>query len=217
MWKEYAPEPRMRLNLGIRRRLAPLLNNDRRIIGLANSLLFSLPGSPTIYYGDEIGMGDNIELFDRNGVRTPMQWDNGRNAGFSKIESQELYSPVIQTPPFDSLAVNVATQMADAGSLFNLLRRMISVRKMYTAFGWGNLTWADTGSNAVAAYWRTFADQTLLFLNNLSGSARLVVLNMPNGYKGTPLDLLTGSYPVVVENGKLHLTLAPYQFIWFKL
>jgi maltose alpha-D-glucosyltransferase / alpha-amylase len=217
MWKEYAPEPRMRLNLGIRRRLAPLLNNDRRIIALANSLLFTLPGSPTIYYGDEIGMGDNIELFDRNGVRTPMQWDSGRNAGFSKIEGQKLYSPVIRTPPYDAQTVNVAAQRADAGSLFNLLRRMITVRKTHAAFGWGNLTWADTGTNAVAAYWRSFADETLLFLNNLSGSARTVVLNMPTGYQGAPLDLLAGSYPEVVAMGKLRLTLAPYQFIWFKL
>src|SRR5512133_3529848 len=123
MWAEYAPDPRMRLNLGIRRRLAPLLDNDRRKIALANSLLFTLPGSPIIYYGHEIGMGDNIWLFDRNGVRTPMQWKNAPNAGFSAAQPEALYAPVIDTSPYDPSQVNVDDEFQDPDSLLNFICR----------------------------------------------------------------------------------------------
>ncbi len=148
MWEQYAPEPAMRLNLGIRRRLAPLLDNDRRKIELANSLLFTLPGSPIIYYGDEIGMGDNIRLPDRNGVRTPMQWSTGVNAGFSQASPDQLYAPVIQHSPYGPEDVNVEAQRNDPQSLWNRLRRMISLRKAHPVLGWGDFKWAESGSPA---------------------------------------------------------------------
>ena len=131
MWEQYAPDPRMRLNLGIRRRLAPLLDNDQRKICLAFSLLFTLPGSPIIYYGDEIGMGDNIALPDRNGVRTPMQWDAGLNAGFTRANT--IYSPVNDIPPYHPEKVNVMSEISQAGSLWSRVRTMISIRKNHPA------------------------------------------------------------------------------------
>ncbi len=217
MWQEYAPLPRMRLNLGIRRRLAPLLDNDPRKIELANSLLFTLPGSPVIYYGDEIGMGDDIDLFDRNGVRTPMQWEDSAQAGFTKSEQAKLYAPVIQMAPYSPHYVNVAAQRADPTSFYNTIRKMVAERKAHSAFINGSLTWVETGSQAVAAYWRSYIGDNLLILNNLSGLSQPVAVTMPEGYSGKPLDLLAGAYPADVENGMLRLTLAPYQFIWFKL
>ncbi len=217
MWQEYAPQPRMRINLGIRRRLAPLLDNDRRKIELANSLLFTLPGSPVIYYGDEIGMGDNIELFDRNGVRTPMQWDDTPKAGFSKAEPSQFYTPLIQAPPYDPGHVSVAAQRLDPASLFNMIRKMVAVRKAHPAFGSASLSWAEAGSQAVAAYWRFCDGETLLILNNLSGSSQPVVVSMPESLSAHPLDLLAGTAPAVVEMGELRLTLAPYQFTWFQI
>src|SRR3990170_95961 len=162
MWEKYAPEPRMRLNLGIRRRLAPLLDNDRRKIELAYSLLFTLPGSPIIYYGDEIGMGDNIWLPDRNGVRTPMQWENSPNAGFSEAAPDRLYAPVIADPDYSQARVNVADQLADPGSLLNLVQRMIRIRKDHAAFGYGSLRMLQTNDPAVLVYLRQHAGQTLL-------------------------------------------------------
>ena len=137
MWDFYAPEPRMRLNLGIRRRLAPLLDNDRRKIELANSMLFTLPGSPVLYYGDEIGMGDNIWLPDRNGVRTPMQWDVSENGGFSQAAARQLYVPLIEGGEFDYRRVNVAQQENDPKSLLNWTRQALRIRSEHPAFGFG--------------------------------------------------------------------------------
>ncbi len=168
MWQEYAPEPRMRLNLGIRRRLAPLLDNDQRLISVANSMLFSLPGSPIIYYGDEIGMGDNINLFDRNGVRTPMQWDDSPNAGFSTALPDNLYNPVIDDPVYGPEKVNVSDQKGISGSLLSIIRNMIAIRKQYPVFGSGGFAWAETKNNQVAAYWRMGVESRLLVLSNLS-------------------------------------------------
>ncbi|MFZ5820989.1 MAG: maltose alpha-D-glucosyltransferase [Chloroflexota bacterium] len=206
MWDEYAPDPRMRLNLGIRRRLAPLLDNDRRKIELANSLLFSLPGSPILYYGDEIGMGDNIWLHDRNGVRTPMQWTDDFNAGFSQAPAQSIYMPIIDDQTYGPASVNVVAQQADPGSLFNTIRHMIAVRKGHQAFGWGNFNWLDLDVKSVAAYTRIYADESLLILNNLSDAVQTVRLpGSPNGYT----DLLTGRS---VPPGAL--TLQPYQYLW---
>ena len=170
MWQQYAPEPRMRLNLGIRRRLAPLLDNDQRKIELANSLLFTLPGSPILYYGDEIGMGDNIRLPDRNGVRTPMQWTDGPNAGFSDAPSDQLYCPVITGDSYGPERVNVESQRRDPASLFNLTRRMISIRKNLQAFGRGDFRWIDAGNEMVASYLRVHGQESLLVLNNLRAS-----------------------------------------------
>lgn len=210
MWNQYAPEPRMRLNLGIRRRLAPLLDNDRRKIEIANSILFTLIGSPIIYYGDEIGMGDNIWLEDRNGVRTPMQWDSSPKAGFSDADSSQLYAPIIDTPPFGPELVNVADQQADPDSLFNALRKMTTARKEYKAFGWGSFEWIDVETTAVAAYLREYQDERVLVLNNLTDQEQKI--NLP--------DALPVEGENILENTSLilsSLTLKPFQYIWIKL
>jgi maltose alpha-D-glucosyltransferase/alpha-amylase len=212
MWQVYAPEPRMRLNLGIRRRLTPLLGNDRRKIELANSLLFTLPGSPVIYYGDEIGMGDDIWLPDRNGVRTPMQWEDAPNAGFSSADPDKLFAPVISVEPYNPQHVNVANQIADPGSLWHTLRRMIALRKANPAFGWGSFTWVEAGSDSIAAYWREQDGQRLLVLNNLSASNQHASLALPEGLRPDPLDLITGRRLDLSSPGGLEL--GPFDFRW---
>jgi maltose alpha-D-glucosyltransferase/alpha-amylase len=223
MWQEYAPEPRMRLNLGIRRRLAPLLDNDRRKIELANSLLFSLPGSPIIYYGDEIGMGDNIWLPDRNGVRTPMQWTAGKNAGFSQADASSLYAPVVEDEPFSPDKINVASQQKDRDSLWHTIRRMVAVRKSYPAFGWGDFAWVEDAPAEVAAYWRKDQQETLLFFNNLSDQVQefnIKLTKLPSSPQVRWLDLLSGQ-PAreneVVNNIEMETHLGPYEYRWLKL
>jgi maltose alpha-D-glucosyltransferase/alpha-amylase len=178
MWEQYAPDPRMRLNLGIRRRLAPLLENDRRKIELAYSLLFTLPGSPVIYYGDEIGMGDNIWLHDRNGVRTPMQWDSGINARFSTAPAEKLYAPMIDQGEFSYQRINVSMQDKDPNSLLNWIRNHLVVRKQFPAFGRGHLQILSCRSKSILAYIRKYEDQTLLILNNLAPDTQLFKLNL---------------------------------------
>lgn len=217
MWREYAPEPRMRLNLGIRRRLAPLLDNDRRKIELTNSLLFTLPGSPIIYYGDEIGMGDNIWLPDRNGVRTPMQWENSQNAGFSSAPSEMLYSPVVTEDPFGPEKVNVVDQSADPHSLLNTIRHMIKVRKGQRAFGWGTFDWADYNSIAVAAYLRVYQGERLLIVNNLTSFPQLVDLDLPEVAGIALRDLISGENLPNIKDNRLVLTLQPYQYLWLQI
>ncbi len=154
MYRMYAADPRARINLGIRRRLAPLMENDRDRIELMNSLLLSMPGSPIIYYGDEIGMGDNIFLGDRNGVRTPMQWSPDRNAGFSRADPQRLYLPPIMDPIYGYQAVNVEAQLREPSSLLNWMRRMLAVRKTSKAFGRGKLAFLKPGNRKILAYLR---------------------------------------------------------------
>lgn len=210
MWQEYAPEKRMRLNLGIRRRLAPLLDNDRRKIELANSILFTLIGSPIVYYGDEIGMGDNIWLEDRNGVRTPMQWEPTPNAGFSQAPLQQFYSPLIDSLPYDPGTVNVADQRADPHSLFYALKEMIAAHKAHKAFGWGSFEWVDPGTTAVAAYLRVYPGERLLILNNLSDQAQAI--HLPFDLPQNARDLLKDS----LIDPELD-TLSPYQYLWIKL
>jgi len=218
MWQEYAPEPRMRLNLGIRRRLAPLLDNDQRKIELANSLLFTLPGSPIIYYGDEIGMGDDIWLPDRNGVRTPMQWDSGPNAGFSSAPPESLFAPVLRADPYSPVKVNVADQRERPDSLFHRIRHMIAVRRSHPAFGCGDFTWISSGSNAVAAYLRSTQDERILIVNNLSGDSQTVLLTVP-GMDMDAVDMITGiHYPQAqAECLSISLSLEPYQYLWLKI
>jgi len=208
MWQEYAPEPRMRLNLGIRRRLAPLLDNDQRKIALANSLLFTLPGSPILYYGDEIGMGDDIWLPDRNGVRTPMQWTAGPNAGFSDAPPDQLYAPVIGGSDYGPGRVSVESQRRDPVSLFNLTRRMISIRKDHQVFGRGDFKWIEVGNAAVASYLRAGGQQRLLVLNNLSDGMQAV--HIPEDAVGSYRDLFTDR-PVEIREPR---TLQPYQYLW---
>ncbi len=179
MWEQYAPDPQMRLNLGIRRRLAPLLDGDRRKILLAHALLFAFPGTPFLYYGDEIGMGDNISLPDRDGVRTPMQWTpEPPNAGFTAPDVRP-YAPVIAAAPYGYPWVNVAAQRAKPDSLLHALRRMIAVRKAHPAFGVGEFAWEDVGTTSVAAFWRTTPEERLLLVHNLS--ARPQEIRLPGG------------------------------------
>ena len=159
MYGHYAKVARMKLNLGIRRRLAPLLENNRPRIEVLNALLFSLPGTPIIYYGDEIGMGDNIYLFDRNGVRTPMQWNIDRNAGFSKADASLLYSPVISDPPFGYMSVNVETQEREPASFLNWIKNLIQVRKSYDVFGCGTIAFLEPENVKVLAFIRSWENQ----------------------------------------------------------
>ena len=208
MWEFYAPEPRMRLNLGIRRRLAPLLDNDRERIELANSLLFTLPGAPVLYYGDEIGMGDNIWLEDRMGVRTPMQWDDSQNAGFSDAPPDQLYAPVIDDETFGYKTVNVAAQRQNPASLFNQIRHMIATRKQFQVFGLGKFDWVDVNSQAVVAYKRTYQDQQFLVLHNLSDQP--VEGHLPEAASGYS-DVLSGT-----DFKDQNLTLQAYQYLWLK-
>jgi maltose alpha-D-glucosyltransferase/alpha-amylase len=221
MWQEYAPEPRMRLNLGIRRRLAPLLDNDRRKIELAYSFLFSLPGSPIIYYGDEIGMGDNIWLPDRNGVRTPMQWEPGAGAGFSSAAQDQYYAPVIEARPYDPANVNVADQRQDKGSLYHWIKHMVAVRKAHQAFSQGALTWIESDNPAVAAYWRVSLDERILVLNNLSPDPQRVNLSLElqiaESLQAHQHDLLGHIIPDLNRNGEeVEIALQPFQYLWLR-
>lgn len=208
MWEQYAPDPRMRLNLGIRRRLAPLLNNDFRKIELAHSLLLTLPGSPVLYYGDEIGMGENLSLPDRNGVRTPMQWDASPAAGFSPAAPYAPFPEGEYAPAF----VNVAAQSKDSRAFFHRLRRMLAIRKRHHVFGRGSLAWLDEIQNpAVLAYARALAGETVLVLNNMSGAPQTIPLQQH--LRGASRDLLTGW----LHHLRGAFTLAPYQFLWLSL
>jgi maltose alpha-D-glucosyltransferase/alpha-amylase len=213
MWQEYAPEPRMRLNLGIRRRLAPLLDNDPRKISVANSILFTLIGSPIIYYGDEIGMGDNLWLDDRNGVRTPMQWDSSPSAGFSEADPQDFYLPLIDTPPYDPASLNVASQRVDPDSLFRTIKKMVAVHKAHRAFGWGSFEWVKVGTTEVAAYLRTYRGERILVLNNVTNQPQSIRLPFP--LPANARDLLTNTNPL--SPGCNEITLLPYQYYWIEL
>jgi maltose alpha-D-glucosyltransferase / alpha-amylase len=217
MYDMYAASKSMRLNLGIRRRLAPLLNNDRRRIELMNGMLMSLPGTPIIYYGDEIGMGDNILLGDRNGVRTPMQWNGGWNAGFSIAEPQRLYAPLIQDPVYGYPAVNVAAQKESEHSLLHWMRRIITVRRSTAVFGRGSIEFLYPANHRILAYLRRQGKETVLVVNNLSGTAQAVELDLRR-YKGNILIEMFGNniFPRVGDLPYL-LTLGPYQFYWFRL
>lgn len=207
MWEHYAPDPRQRINLGIRRRLAPLMGNDKRKIMLMFSLLFTLPGTPVMYYGDEIGMGDNIGLFDRNGVRTPMQWSAEQNGGFSSAPTDRLYAPLISDPDFGYTTVNVAAQRADPESLLNYVRRMIWTRKEMTSALNGELVWLDEAPKQVMAYWRRSTEQVLLALHNLSDKPVDLILPQDIPYR----DALDLTKQAIVQS---KTTLEPYAQRW---
>ncbi|MCP5127054.1 MAG: maltose alpha-D-glucosyltransferase [Gammaproteobacteria bacterium] len=217
MYRTYAADPRMRVNVGIRRRLAPLMDNDYGKIKLMNSLLLSMPGTPIIYYGDEIGMGDNFYLGDRNGVRTPMQWSPDRNAGFSKADPQRLYLPPIMDPIYGYEALNVEAQIRAPASLLNWMKRMIAVRRTSQAFGRGRLEMVRPGNRKILAYIRAFADEVVMCVANLSRSAQPVELNLGK-FKGmVPVEMLGQiSFPPIGELPYL-LTLPRYGFYWFRL
>jgi maltose alpha-D-glucosyltransferase/alpha-amylase len=217
MYNMYAADKRARINLGIRRRLAPLLENDPGPIKLMNSLLLSMPGSPILYYGDEIGMGDNIYLGDRDGVRTPMQWQPERNAGFSRADPQRLYMQPIMDPIFGYEAVNVEAQVRAPSSLLNWTRRMLAIRKSFAAFGRGTLTLLRPANRKIFAYLREYREETVLCVANLARSAQPVELDLAR-YKGRiPIELMGRTpFPPVGELPYL-LTLPGHGFLWFRL
>jgi maltose alpha-D-glucosyltransferase / alpha-amylase len=217
LWSTYANDPRARINVGIRRRLAPLMDNDRRKIELMNSLLLSFPGTPIIYYGDEIGMGDNIYLGDRNGVRTPMQWSPDRNGGFSRADPARLYAPTIMDPVYGYESVNVEAQSRSLSSVLNATRRLIAVRKSTLAFGRGTMTFIRPENRSVLAYVRQYQDEVLLCVANLSRSAQATELDL-SAFKGRiPLEMLGRTrFPAIGELPYM-ITLAPYGFYWFQL
>jgi len=216
MYDTYATDKAMRINLGIRRRLAPMMENDRRRIELMNGLLLSMPGTPVIYYGDEIGMGDNIYLGDRNGVRTPMQWNGGWNGGFSAADPERLYSPVISNPVYGYQAVNVESQRRSEHSLLNWMRSLIQTRNLFQVFSRGSIEFLDPSNHRVLAYVRQLGGATVLVVNNLSSSAQAVELNLQR-YKGhIPIEMFGRNlFPRIGELPYL-LTLGPYQFYWFR-
>ena len=217
MYRMYAADPRARINLGIRRRLAPLMENDFDRIKLMNSLLLSMPGSPIIYYGDEIGMGDNIFLGDRDGVRTPMQWSPDRNAGFSRADPQRLFLPPIMDAIYGFEAVNVEAQQREPSSLLNWMKRMLAVRKTSQAFGRGRLTLLNPGNRKILAYLREYGEEALLCVANLGRSAQPVELRL-EAYRGrVPVELLgRTAFPPIGELPYL-LTLPAHGFYWFRL
>src|SRR5690242_17421211 len=217
MYQAYAADTRARLNLGIRRRLAPLMENDPERIKLMNSLLLSMPGAPIIYYGDEIGMGDNVFLGDRNGLRTPMQWSPDRNAGFSRADPQQLYLPPIMDPIYGYEEVNVEAQSRDRSSLLNWMKRMLQVRRSSQAFGRGTLRFIRPGNRRVLVYLRQYGADTILCVANLARSAQPVELDLAEHKGAVPIELLgRAPFPPIGELPYL-LTLPGYAFYWFRL
>ncbi len=217
MYAEYANDPRMKLNLGIRRRLAPLLDNSRDEIELLTAIMFSLPGSPVLYYGDEIGMGDNIYLGDRDGVRTPMHWTSDRNGGFSRADFAALYLPPLMDPVHGFQAVNVEAQLRSPGSLLRWTQRFIALRKAHPVFGLGSYEALHTSNPRIFAHVRRHADDTILCVHNLARSAQAVELDLSRFAGMTPTEMLGGShFPPIGELPYL-LTLAPRGFFWFLL
>jgi maltose alpha-D-glucosyltransferase / alpha-amylase len=218
MWRVYASDPAARINMGIRRRLAPLLDNNRRKIELMNALLFSMPGTPIIYYGDEIAMGDNIFLGDRNGVRTPMQWSPDRNAGFSRANPQRLFLPVIIDPENHYEAVNVDAQLANPSSLLWWMRRLIALRKNYPVFGRGEIRFLTPTNSKVLAYIRDDGEQQVLVVANLSRFAQPIELEMPEYVGRVPVEMFGNTrFPAVKGDGCYPLSLGPHAFYWFIL
>ncbi|HXW55550.1 MAG TPA: maltose alpha-D-glucosyltransferase [Candidatus Cybelea sp.] len=217
MYIAYSADPRMRINLGIRRRLAPLVDNNRRRIELLVSLLLSFPGTPILYYGDEIGMGDNIYLGDRHGVRTPMQWNADRNAGFSTATPARLYSPVIMDPVWGYEAVNVEAQQGDPSSLLNWMRNMIALRKLFAVFGRGSIEFLDPSNRKILAYLRRYGDEQVLCVANLSRFAQPLDLDLSKLEGLVPVEMLGYVEFPPIQKQPYRLALAPYSFFWLEL
>jgi maltose alpha-D-glucosyltransferase / alpha-amylase len=217
MYRVYAADPRARINLGIRRRLAPLLGNSRRKIELMTTLLLSLPGTPVIYYGDEIGMGDNFYLGDRNGVRTPMQWSSDRNAGFSRANPQQLFLPVIIDPEYHYEAVNVETQEKNLSSLLWWTRRVIAMRKRFEAFGRGGIEFLLPDNPKVLAFLRTYESETILVLVNLSRFAQPVEIDLSAFAGRRPVEVFSQNKFPTIKQGPTLFTLAPHDHYWLSL
>jgi maltose alpha-D-glucosyltransferase / alpha-amylase len=217
MYAQYAADPQMRLNLGIRRRLAPLMENSRRRIELMNSLLFSMPGTPVIYYGDEIGMGDNVYLGDRNGVRTPMQWTSDRNAGFSKADPGRLYFPIIMDPVYGYEAINVEAQERSPFSLLHWMKRMIALRRQHQVFGRGSIEFIRTDNRKVLTYVRRHEKDIVLCIANLSRTVQPVTVALAPFAGLTPVEMQGRTEFPRITSDPYFLTLAPYGFYWFQL
>ena len=217
MYEEYAHDPVARINVGIRRRLAPLLDGDRRRIELMNGLLMSLPGSPIIYYGDEIGMGDNVYLGDRNGVRTPMQWNGGWNAGFSSADPERLAQPLISNPLFGYQIVNVASQKRSEHSLLNWMRRLITVRQSTRVFSRGSTVFLKAANHRVLAFFRALGKDRVLVVCNLSSTAQAVELDLSSLAGAVPIEMFGKSLFPRIGTLPYLLTMGPYAFYWFRL
>ena len=217
MYDMYAKDPTARINLGIRRRLSPLMENDRRRIELLNGLLLSLPGCPIIYYGDEIGMGDNIFLGDRNGVRTPMQWSGGWNTGFSTADPEQLFLPVISNPLYGYQAINVESQRRSAHSLLSWVKKILRLWKSTAVFSSGTIEFVNPANHRILAYLRQKDEETVLVVNNLSRTAQAVELDLRRFKGAIPIEMFGGNpFPRVGDLPYL-LTLGPYHFFWFLL
>jgi maltose alpha-D-glucosyltransferase/alpha-amylase len=217
MWDEYAQDPRARINLGIRRRLAPLMEGDRRRVELMSGLLMSLPGSPIMYYGDEIGMGDNVYLGDRNSVRTPMQWNGGFNAGFSSADPERLWLPLISNALYGYQAVNVDSQQRNPTSLFNWTRRLIEVRRSTRVFGRGSIEFLKPDNHRVLAFTRTIGRETVLAVNNLAGTAQAVELDLSRFAGAIPVEMFGASIFPRINHEPYVMMMGPYNFYWFRL
>jgi maltose alpha-D-glucosyltransferase / alpha-amylase len=217
MYREYAKDPRMKLNLGIRRRLAPLMDNGRRRLELLHSLLFGLPGTPVMYYGDEIGMGDNIFLGDRNGVRTPMQWTPDRNAGFSRADYARLFAPVIADTVYGYQALNVEAQEASTASLLHWVREIIRVRKQHPAFWMGKLRFVNPPNRKVMAFVRIAPEETLLCVYNLARGAQPAELDLSAWQGWTPIELFAETPFPSITDRPYQLALGQYGVYWFRL
>jgi maltose alpha-D-glucosyltransferase/alpha-amylase len=217
MYLAFSADPRMRVNVGIRRRLAPLLENNRSRIELLTSILFSFPGTPILYYGDEIGMGDNIYLGDRNGVRTPMQWSADRNAGFSRTNPARLYSPVIMDPVYGYESLNVEAQQGNPSSLLNWTKHMIALRKLFQVFGRGTIEFLEPTNRKILAYLRSYGQEQVLCVANLSRFAQPVELDLSALNGVTPVEMRGYVEFPRIGRQPYPLSLAPYGFLWFEL
>jgi len=229
MYYEYARDPRMKLNIGIRRRLAPIVDNSRREIELMNVVLFSLPGTPVLYYGDEMGMGDNIYLSDRNGVRTPMQWNVDRNGGFSKAPPEQLYAPLIQNPVYSYQAINIERQFQDSNSLLNWQRALIQLRHKTPLLGWGEIEFLAPANERVLVYLRRLpktasavakaipGPRCVLMVGNLSRSSQAVELDLSRFIGQVPREMFGGAAFPPIGAGLYQLSLGPYGYYWFEL
>jgi maltose alpha-D-glucosyltransferase/alpha-amylase len=217
MLDSYAPDVRARVNVGIRRRLAPLLEGDVRRIKLLNGMLMALPGSPFVYYGDEIGMGDNVYLGDRNGVRTPMQWSGGWNAGFSRADPEQLYLPLVANPLFGYQSLNVAAQQRSPSSLLRWMQRLIRLRRGSLALGRGSFELLSPRNHRILAFIRRQDSETILAVYNLAASAQAVILNLPGLEGAIPIEMFGGSLFPRIRGADYVLTLGPYDFYWFRL
>ncbi|HEY7284273.1 MAG TPA: maltose alpha-D-glucosyltransferase [Vicinamibacterales bacterium] len=217
MLDEYAKDPRARINLGIRRRLSPLMEGDRRRIELMSGLLLSLPGSPILYYGDEIGMGDNVYLGDRNSVRTPMQWNGGFNAGFSAADPERLWLPLISNAVYGYQAINVESQQRNPTSLLNWTRRLLEVRRSTRVFGRGSIEFLQPDNHRVLAFTRTLERETILVVGNLAGTAQAVELDLSRLAGAIPVEMFGRSVFPRIRSEPYIMMMGPYNFYWFRL